>query len=212
MSPLRLSLTPVSRTDPHHGRWILPLVIAGLVGFTYLFVNALPPAPVDSSTSDTTAPTGDTGVIIDDGTANGGTDGTGSSTTVGANDQAFIVLVDDFDTRTAGLAEDAQRINDDWDARTVGLTPTTDALTQLQAQTSALVGEINDTVPPLAAADAWAAVTAGAAALNTAALDMFDGLVNSPTADKRLGALETYVTTAADMDTGYELARASVGS
>lgn len=185
-------------------------MIAGLVGFTYLFVNALPPAPVDGSTTDdTTVSTDASGVIIDDTTP--GTGDGATTTTVAADAAAFLNVVDDFQIRTASLAADAQRINDDWDARTVGLTPTTDALTALQADTSTLVGEINETVPPPSAADAWAAVTAGAATLNTAALDMYDGLVNSPTAEKRLGALETYVTTASDMDAAFELAATAAG-
>ena len=201
----------MSRSDPHHGRWILPLVVAGLVGFTYLFVNALPPAPVDSSPNDTVAG-GDTVV---DGT--GGTDGTAAvgsttSTTVAADVAAFIASVDDFAARTATLAEDAQRINDDWDARTVGLTPTTDALTQLQAQTSTLVSEINQVAVPAGATEAWAAVTEGASTLNAAALDMYDGLVSSPTADQRLGGLATYTTTAAQLATDYAAAQAAASS
>jgi hypothetical protein len=45
----------VSKQDPKHGRWILPLVIAGLVGLTYSFVNALPPAEVPLGTTIPTA-------------------------------------------------------------------------------------------------------------------------------------------------------------
>lgn len=201
----------VSRSDPHHGRWILPLVIAGLVGFTYLFVNALPPAPVNGT--DDTLVDGGTATTLDGttGTDGTGTNGATTSTTVAADVQAFLTSVDDFAARTAQLAQDAQRINDDWDARTVGLTPTTDALTQLQAQTSDLVSEINQVQVPPAASDVWATVTASASTLNTAALDMYDGLVNSPTADQRLAALETYTTTATDMATSFEAAKAAVG-
>jgi hypothetical protein len=207
-------LIAVSRSDPHHGRWILPLVIAGLVGFTYLFVNALPPAPVNGT--DDTVIDGGTGTV-DDGTGTDGTDGTGTdgtttSTTIAADVQAFVAAVDDFAARTATLAADAQRINDDWDARTVGLTPTADALTQLQAQTSDLASEINEVAVPDAAADVWATVTASAATLNAAALDMYDGLVNSDTAEQRLAALETYVTTAEDMAPSFEAAKTAVGA
>ena len=41
----------MSKEDPKHGRWILPLVIVGLVGLTYSFVNALPPAEVPLGTT-----------------------------------------------------------------------------------------------------------------------------------------------------------------
>ena len=202
-------MAPVSRSDPHHGRWILPLVIAGLVGFTYLFVNALPPAPVD--VTDDTLANGGTATTVDGTSGTGGTGAPATSTTAAPDVIAFLTAVDDFAARTAALAEDAQQINDDWDARTVGLTPTTDALTKLQADTSTLVSEINQLVVPPQAADTWAAITAGGATLNTAALDMYDGLVNSPTADQRLGGLDTYVTTAAEMATSYAAAKTAAG-
>ena len=35
--------------DPKPGRWILPLVILGMIGFTYFFVRELPEASPDST-------------------------------------------------------------------------------------------------------------------------------------------------------------------
>ena len=72
--------------------------------------------------------------------------------------------------------------------------------------TNALTAEINATVPPADAVEAWNVVIASAATLDVAAADMLDGLVNSSTSEKRLAALETYTTTAADMAVGYDLA------
>ncbi len=46
-------LTLVSKEDPKPGRWILPIVIAVLIGFTYVFVTALPPADIAASTTTT---------------------------------------------------------------------------------------------------------------------------------------------------------------
>ena len=50
-------LNAVSKEDPKPGRWILPIVIAALIGFTYVFVNALPAADIAASTSTTTSST-----------------------------------------------------------------------------------------------------------------------------------------------------------
>ncbi len=47
----------VSKEDPKPGRWILPIVIVALIGFTYVFVNALPAADIAASTTTTVAPT-----------------------------------------------------------------------------------------------------------------------------------------------------------
>jgi hypothetical protein len=51
--------------DPKPGRWILPLVVLGMVAFTYFFVRALPegaeePSDTTVSASDTTFPGTDT--------------------------------------------------------------------------------------------------------------------------------------------------------
>ena len=35
--------------DPKPGRWILPLVILGMIGFTYFFVRELPEASPDTT-------------------------------------------------------------------------------------------------------------------------------------------------------------------
>ena len=85
----------MSKEDPKHGRWILPLVIAGLVGLTYSFVNALPPAevPLASTTTavvTTTAPPETT------------------TTTLPPEIEAFMALVDGYE---ATALEIARRIN-----------------------------------------------------------------------------------------------------
>lgn len=49
--PGRTIFAPVSKQDPKHGRWILPLVVAALVLFTYTFVNNLPPAETPTTTT-----------------------------------------------------------------------------------------------------------------------------------------------------------------
>ncbi|GMQ93979.1 MAG: hypothetical protein BMS9Abin12_1461 [Acidimicrobiia bacterium] len=50
-------LTDVSKEDPKPGRWILPIIIAALIGFTYVFVNALPAADIAAATTTTLPPT-----------------------------------------------------------------------------------------------------------------------------------------------------------
>ncbi|NIS29367.1 MAG: hypothetical protein GWN07_04330, partial [Actinobacteria bacterium] len=68
---------------------------------------------------------------------------------------AFLTIVDDFAARTASLAEEAQTINDEWDARTTRLTPTRDALTDLETRTVALATEISEADVPTEAVEAW---------------------------------------------------------
>ncbi len=199
----------MSKADPKHGRWILPLVIAGLIGFTYLFVNALPSAPVDPT--DTT--TGGATATGDGGTpATTSAEGDVTTTTLPAEAAAFLTSVDDYAARTAALAEEAQTINDDWDNDAAEFGATRDALVDLQNRTDALGAEINATEVPQAANTAWAGVIGAAADFSTAAADMVDGLVNQPGSESRLAALDAYKSAAATLATTFEESRSAVGS
>jgi hypothetical protein len=67
-------------TDPKPGRWILPLVILAMIGFTYFFVGALPEAAPDTTlagavttttlgdSTGTSSPDSDGGGPVDDQT------------------------------------------------------------------------------------------------------------------------------------------------
>ncbi len=180
-------------------------MIAGLIGFTYLFVEALPPAAVEATDTTTTLAEGP------DTTEGEGGEGGVTTSSLATDVAAFVAAVDDFTVRTAALAAEAQTINDDWDARTIDFTAARDALTALQGNTNQLTTEINATVPPADATDEWSVVVASSQTLDTAAADMLDGLVNSSTSEKRLAALETYQTTATDMAVAYDLAKSKVG-
>ena len=193
----------MSRADPKHGRWILPLVIAGLIGFTYLFVNALPPAP--ESTTDTTAPGAVSGTT-QPGDGNGGT-----ATTTGPVDEAFLTAVDDLATRTAAMATEAQDINTAWDEGTATSEETSTAFTELSTDADALSTEISSLEVPAAADDAWTGVIQSSIEFADAAAAMLDGFANQPGSEGRLAALDQFTTAAADMATGFEEARTAVG-
>lgn len=192
----------VSRADPKHGRWILPLVIAGLIGFTYLFVNALPPAP--ESTPDTTAP----GAVSETTVAG---DGNGTATTIGPADEAFLTAVDDLATRTAAMATEAQDINTAWDEGNATSEETSTAFTELSADADALSTEISSLEVPAAAADAWTGVIQSSIEFADAGAAMLDGFANQPGSESRLAALDQFTAAAADMATGFEEARTAVG-
>lgn len=197
----------MSKTDPKHGRWILPLVIAGLVGFTYLFVNALPPAPVDSTaTVSTVANTTDGG---------DGTDTTAPSTdtTVAAlppEDAAFVTVVEDFAERTEELSTESADLNSSY-PDDIEFAVIRDGLTDIDGRTTELVDELSTTTVPEPATAIWTELIQSGTILETAAADMLDGLVNSSTAEKRLESAATYDDTAAEMAVLYADAIAAVG-
>ncbi len=203
----RTIFPPVSKADPKHGRWILPLVIAGLVLFTYLFVNALPPGPsgTDGANGDGNGGTGgDTSAPVD------GEDATTTTSQPDAETAAFLAAIDDFTTRSAELADEAQSLNDDYDAGTIEFAAIRDGLTEVQDDTDDLVTEITDLEVPAAASDAWADVISAGNDMSTAAAEMIDGLVNTTGSEKRLAELENYQTAATELAAALAEAAGSV--
>ena len=174
----------MSREDPKHGRWILPLVVAGLIAFTYVFVTALPEAeevaPESASGTSSTTTT---------------TEATTTSTTTTALDPetaAFVEATRTIERNVTDLAELAQQINDSWDTRDVTYTPTREALEDLETQTVTLGDVVEATDVPDSAATAWEDVTAGLESMETEAAGMIFGLVQAEGSQPRLDALEAY--------------------
>jgi hypothetical protein len=174
---------PVSREDPKHGRWILPLVVAGLIGFTYVFVTALPEAEevAPASTAGTTTTT----------TTEAATTST-TTTTLDPEAAAFVEATQTIGRNVTDLASLAQQINDSWDTGDVTYTPTREALEDLETQTVTLGGVVEATVVPASATAEWAAVTTGLNAMETEAAAMIFGLVEAAGTQPRIDALEAY--------------------
>jgi hypothetical protein len=193
-------LTPVSKQDPKHGRWILPLVVAALVLFTWTFVNALPPA--ETGVTNTTVAAGTT-------TTTTAAPPETTTTTLPPDVVEFIATADSLAATAAELRTTAETINSEYDGEVTGYGATRDALSQLRASTS----EFNESVAavdvPTAAAERWADVTTAAAAMSRAADDMLDGLVNTAGSEKRLGALEDYTIAAATFAQAIDSAKAA---
>jgi len=171
----------VSRQDPKHGRWILPLVVLALVAFTYTFVNNLPPAPIPTtstlaggSTTTTTAPTDQT-----------------TTTALPDDVVAFMSDADTLAATSATLSETAQTVNDEYPDVT-GYGGTKDRLSELKQQAADFVTEVEGVTVPEAAADSWGDVNTAAAVMRSAADDMLDGLVNTSGSEKRLAALDQF--------------------
>jgi hypothetical protein len=192
-------LSPVSKYDPKHGRWILPLVVLGLIVFTYWFVNALPEGEVAAAT--TTLAAGETSTTTGDSS---------TTTTLPAGIQEFVTLVDGLSTRVSDLATESQTINDDFDSDTEGFTPTRDAMRGLQTEVETLATEINNAHVPEAAIVAWSDVISVSQAMSDAADEMFDGLVNTEGSEKRLEWAGTLQETATQLVQSLANAKAAV--
>lgn len=185
----RTILTPVSKEDPKHGRWILPLVVIGLVLFTWTFVNALPEADTVTTTvvageetTTTTAPPAET-----------------TTTTLAPEVVAFVATTDALSASATELRTRAQTINDEYPDVT-GYGATRDLLSALNQDTAALVEQVaavDVNGLPATATEKWTDVTTAASAMAIASANMLDGLVNTSGSEARLGALDDYNIAAA---------------
>ena len=157
--------------------------MAGIIGFTYTFVNELPAAEVESPVTTTVAASTTTSTSTTAAT---------TTTTLPPEIVAFVDLVATFSTDAAGLVETATQLNEDWDTRTITFGDVRSGLGDLRGTTS----DFNDAVAgaeiPEAAAETWLTVVESAAEMNDAADDMLDGLVNSAGSERRLAALDDY--------------------
>lgn len=189
----------MSKEDPKHGRWILPVVVAALIGFTYLFVNALPPAEIPVGTTTT--------VVAAETTTT--TAAATTTTTLPADIAAFLQLVN-------GYASDATTINSDIDgantARENGEAEFAETLVVFEAsavEAQTLSDNMAATNPPDIYAAVWPNAVTAAAALPTGANAVIDGLRAPDDGTARREAVAAYAVLTDDFLTALDAVTAA---
>lgn len=176
--------------DPRPGRWLLPLVILGMVLFTYVFVQALPGAEADSddlsaeTTTTTTEPTGETS----------STTTTTEAPTLDPSVQSYLDLVDGQEVALTGFQTEMASINAQWDAaeRTVTYPDTEAALVDLAARVRTWAQDVAAVVAPLGLEGVHTVLSAAAAEAANAADAVVAGLQSSDTGEARRAALDAF--------------------
>jgi hypothetical protein len=159
----------VSKEDPKHGRWILPVTIAALIGFTYLFVTALPPAEIPVGTT-TTVVAAETTTSVPEGT---------TTTTLPADITAFLRLVDDYEATANSIANDIDDTNNAWENREDDVPSFDDTLAALEVaevEAQTLSDSVAATNPPDDFVGAWPAAVTAAGALPPGVNAVSEGL------------------------------------
>jgi hypothetical protein len=190
----------MSKADPKPGRWILPLVVLGIVGFTYVFVNAIPPAPVET----TVAGSGPETTLAP---------GTETTTTTAAVDPvvaAFLAAVDELEVRANELLEEAQQINDDWDNEEASFSATRAAFEQHEIRVQDFAQAVVAVITPPAVTN-WTAVSGSASSMATAAGNMLDGFLDPNSSAGRRSALADLQAAGEELLNGLSQARTAAG-
>lgn len=190
--------------DPKPGRWILPLVIVGMVGFTYFFVQQLPAAAPDETTttsqatSTTTSEPGEGGEVTT----------TTTPPEIPADVQAYVDRMLEAQTELAAIEADLLSVNSQQDA-TPRVIEYTDALAQfrdVEDRAAVFADGVELVVPPAgnqALADAHAALTTAAGKIRTAAADAMAGF-EGPTAEPRRSAVAAFQEAAVEFNTALD--------
>ena len=178
--------------DPKPGRWILPLVILGMIAFTFFFVRELPEASPDTTLAGQPTTTTDldpeTQAYLDE---------------LNVINAALQLLTTEMVTVNDGFDADPREIEyEDAESRLeVGVQDTTDLSDQVTNMDVPAGLEVNHEA--LKTAVQFASLAAG---------DALDGLRSSDTGELRRVAVEAYVQATEDFDTEVTNAHNAAGA
>jgi hypothetical protein len=186
--------------DPKPGRWILPLVILGMIAFTYFFVRELPEASTETtlvSSPDTTATTGG-----DDGTGDGGTSTTQAST-LDPETQAYLDTVDSINEELQVQRTELVTVNDGFntDPREIEYPDAEDRFEAVTNATQALADQLRGLTPPAGMEANQTALQTQIDLATVSANEALAGLRSTDTGERRNAAVDAYVQAATDFDT-----------
>ena len=195
--------------DPKPGRWILPLVILGMIAFTYFFVRSLPEA-----SPDTTVAAGDTTpTTVGEGgaTTTSVPGGTGSVPDAAA---AYIGELDRINGEFQALNAELVAVNTGFDAdpREIEFPDAEPRMEAVATGSQALSDQVAALVPPPGLEANQEAVAAAASLAARAAGESLSGLQSADPGDLRRAAVTAYTGAVTDFDVEVQNARTAAGA
>lgn len=199
--------------DPKPGRWILPLVVLGMVAFTYFFVRELPADNVDQAATSTPTSTPDqTGTSeVESSSPTTSTPNTVSSDPA---TQAYLDGVNQILATATDLQTEMTAINDGFDAepRTVEYGDAVDRLEALGATAEEQVTAIDALTPPDNLTDVHNQIRTAIVTISGASDDALAGLQSTDDGSQRRNALTAFDQGVADLQTAIDTAASVAGA
>lgn len=183
-------------TDPKPGRWILPLVILAMIGFTYFFVRELPEASADTTlagqSSTTTTVNENPGTTVPD-------DGGDTDPEV----EAYLNEIDAINGDLQLLGVELVTVNDGFDAdpREIPYEETEARMEAVVNDTQALSDRLGALTVPEGLEPNQELLSTSMQFATLAAGDALNGLRSTDTGELRRNAVEAYTTAVSDFDT-----------
>lgn len=199
-----VSLVMAVNPDPKPGRWILPLVVLGMIAFTYFFVSEL-----DGASPDTTLATGEQPGTTVGGTGNGDNGGDGTTSTTGSQSQldpetqAYLDEIDAIDSELQVQRTDLVTANDAFneDPRGIEFDEAVSRFEAVESATQGLVERHEASSPPEALASNHETLTTAIVLASDSITEAIEGLRSTDTGERRNAAVNAYATASADYDT-----------
>ena len=181
--------------DPKPGRWILPLVILGMIGFTYFFVRELPEASPDTTLvgQPTTTTVPDTSNTTPDG----------GDSTLDTETQVYVDELDTMNDELQLLGVEVVTVNDGFDAdpRDIPYEDTEQRLQAVVDSTQALSDRLDALTVPAGMDVNQEALKTAMQFATLAAGDALSGLRSTDTGELRRNAVEAYTRAVEDFNT-----------
>lgn len=193
--------------DPKPGRWILPLVVLGMIAFTYFFIRELPEASPDSTLATGTTTTS----VPGDGSTT--TSGPGDGGTIDPAVQAYIDELDEINNALQLLRTEMVTVNDGFDAdpREIEFSDAEARMETIATDTEALADRVAAMTVPVGFETNHQALTSAIDTAAGAAADALDGLQSSDPGDLRRAAVVAYTQAADDFSTEVDNTKTAAG-
>ena len=195
--------------DPKPGRWILPLVILGMIGFTYFFVRALPEA-----STETTLVTGNGGSSPTTTLPEGATTQPANNGSVDGPTEIYLNALEEINADLQTLQTELVAVNEGFDAdpREIEFEEAGDRMDVVASDTQDLADEMANLTPPSGLEDNHDTMKTAIDLAATAAEEAAEGLRSSDTGELRRAAVSAYVSAASDFDTELQNTRSAAGA
>jgi hypothetical protein len=198
--------------DPKPGRWILPLVVLGMIAFTYFFVRELP----EASTETTLVPAGS--ATTTGGAGGGDTDGSTTTTQpqqpLDPTVQAYLDEIDTINQELQVQRTELVTVNEAFnqDPREVEFAEAEDRFEAVQAETQNLANRQSDLTPPDSLAPNHQSLVSAIDLASSSITEALEGLRSTDEGQQRNSAVEAFVQASADYDTEVTNTHNAAGS
>ena len=184
-------------TDPKPGRWILPLVILGMIAFTYFFVREIDAASSDSTLA---AGPGVTTTTLGDGVT---TTTLAPGTDLDPETQAYLDALDAIDADLQLQRGELETVNGlfDQDPRGVEFSEAETRFEAVVTATQTLSTDLAALTVPLGLESNHTTLQTHIDAAVSAAGEALAGLRSTDTGEQRAAGVAAYVTAATDFNT-----------